>query len=179
MYFNIKTRMKFIIYIFSITLVFFIFSCKFDSKKIDQSIQTHANNALIMDSLKIEGNKVKFGEDSIKTYVKIDFPIQIGNNTLSDKAMQDYLVKNQIDIIKTLLESQNLNSNFDLKKISQMLIDENKGDGRYISYDGNIDTIYMGKEVASFNSSAFYFQGGAHPNTTVNLLNFDKKNVQI
>lgn len=172
--------MKFIIYIFSITLIIFTFSCKFDSKKADQNFKT-LENSLVMDSVFMEGKSVKIGDDSIKTYVKIDFPATIGNNTSVDKSIQQNLIKNQIDIIRSLFDNSNQSdlSFEDLNHASKKLLDEFKGEGKFISYDGSIDSVYMGKEAASFSSSAFFFQGGAHPNTIVNLFNFDKKNGQL
>ena len=170
-------------FIFVLSACALYFSCKFDGKEVAAPLPV----SVVFDSLYLTNEAIIEDGDTSQSYVDIRFIKTIGIGTVVGKSIAKKLLETQIAMLLDATNSEDTtHQNMDLTTAARAFLatapkagnDEDYMVNMY-DFDGATDTLFYGKEVASFVVSSSYFTGGAHPNTTTVLLNFDRKDGQL
>lgn len=131
-----------------------------------------------LDSLLLKSD---LAPDSSYSEVKIIYPKSIGDNSETYEKMKMRLIQSQCSYLFHAInpEEQEVSSKLDLRALAQSFIkayptSETYNDMSMIyTHEGLVDTIFHNSKSSSFWSQAYSYLGGAHPNTFIDLLNFD------
>jgi hypothetical protein len=151
------------------TIVITIINCKSNTSEKNTPIKK--STQWQMDSLVVKGNEYIDQGDTLQPSVKLFFPKYLG--TAHDSTYINAIQEAQLS---------NLNSVafFETEEYQQTLanaIDSFINPGDIYEYrnffESTVDSLFQSDSITSLCVHNFFYTGGAHPNTTLTIFNFD------
>ncbi len=162
-------------------LVILSSSCKWDKKNSGTDTPLSAPIAITMDSIYKSGPKVITQNDTSYSYVLLEFPKSLGLGKADDAIIRE-IKKRQFENFYSFINPEENNPkplNIDAaidQFIKSSEVDSKERDGLFFGYyyESFIDTNFLGNEVISLIMGDNFFTGGAHPNSYMTYLNFER-----